>query len=59
VRLPVRARDLPGRITTGGYILHAGLEKWQIDQARADALHRMAPNAFPFSGALGDRRNGS
>jgi uncharacterized membrane protein YphA (DoxX/SURF4 family) len=48
VRLPVRARDLPGRITTGGYILHAGLEKWHGDQSRAEALHRTAANAFPM-----------
>jgi uncharacterized membrane protein YphA (DoxX/SURF4 family) len=47
VRLPVKARDLPGRITTGGYIFHAGLEKWHGDQARAEAVHRMAANAFP------------
>jgi len=47
VQFPLRARDLPGRITTGGYILHAGLEKWQGDQARAEAVHRMAANAFP------------
>ena len=47
MHLPVKARDLPGRITTGGYILHAGLEKWQGDQARAEAVHRMAASAFP------------
>lgn len=47
MHLPVKARDLPGRITTGGYILHAGLEKWRGDQARAEAVHRMAANAFP------------
>ncbi|HUZ52547.1 MAG TPA: hypothetical protein VMU94_08450 [Streptosporangiaceae bacterium] len=47
MHLPVKARDLPGRITTGGYILHAGLEKWHGDQARAEAVHRMAANAFP------------
>ena len=47
MQFPLRARDLPGRITTGGYILHAGLEKWQGDQARAEAVHRMAANAFP------------
>lgn len=28
MHFPVRARDLPGRITTGAYILHSGLEKW-------------------------------
>ena len=47
MHLPVKARDLPGRITTGGYILHAGLEKWHGDRARAEAIHEMAANAFP------------
>ena len=75
MRLPIKARDLPGRVTTGGYILHTGLEKWHGDEARAEALHRMAANAFPIltnkdvwmlgiglglvTGALDDRRNGS
>lgn len=45
--LPLKARDIPGRVATGGYILHTGLEKWHGDQARAEALHRMASNAFP------------
>ena len=47
MQFPLKARDVPGRITTGGYILHAGLEKWQGDQARAEAVHRIAANAFP------------
>ena len=47
MHLPVKARDLPGRLITGGYILHAGLEKWRGDQARAEAVHRMAASAFP------------
>ncbi len=47
MHLSVTARDLPGRVTTGGYILHAGLEKWHGDQARAEAVHRMAAGAFP------------
>ena len=48
MRLPIKTRDLPGRVTTGGYILHTGLEKWHGDEARAEALHRMAANAFPI-----------
>ena len=24
----MKARNLPGRIATGAYILHSGLEKW-------------------------------
>jgi hypothetical protein len=47
VRLPVKARDLPARIATGGYILHSGLEKWRGDETRAKALHGVASNAFP------------
>ncbi len=45
--LGLKARDLPGRITTGAYILHTGLEKWKADEARAKAVHSMAANAFP------------
>jgi len=48
MHLPVKARDLPGRITTGGYILHSGLEKWHGDEARAKAIHAMAARAFPI-----------
>lgn len=44
--LPIKARDLPGRITTGAYIMHAGLQKWNADETRA-AVHGMAAAAFP------------
>jgi hypothetical protein len=47
VHHPVKARDLPGRITTGAYILHAGLGKWHGDETRAKAMHGMAAGAFP------------
>jgi hypothetical protein len=43
----LKARDLPGRVATGAFILHSGLEKWKADAARAKALHSMAANAFP------------
>jgi DoxX len=43
----LRARDLPGRVVTGGFILHSGLEKWKGDENRAKAIHGMAANAFP------------
>ena len=46
--LPVKARDLPGRLTTGAFILHAGLEKWHADEARAQAVHGIAVGAFPM-----------
>jgi uncharacterized membrane protein YphA (DoxX/SURF4 family) len=44
----LRAREIPGRLATGAFILHAGLEKWNGDEARAKAVHGMAANAFPF-----------
>ena len=47
MRLPVKARDLPARIATGGYILHSGLDKWRTDETRATALHGIAAGAFP------------
>ena len=47
MHLPFKARDLPARIATGGYILHAGLEKWHGDETRAKAIHGAAANAFP------------
>ena len=47
MRLPVKARDLPARIATGGYILHSGVEKWHGDEPQAKALHGVASNAFP------------
>jgi hypothetical protein len=40
-------RDLPGRLITGTYIAHAGLDKWNTDEDRAAAIHRMAAAAFP------------
>jgi hypothetical protein len=47
VNFRLKARDLPGRVATGGYILHAGLEKWHADEARAKGLHKAASGAFP------------
>ncbi len=48
MRLKIKARDVPGRIATGAFILHAGLEKWKGDEARAKALHGMASGAYPM-----------
>jgi uncharacterized membrane protein YphA (DoxX/SURF4 family) len=47
VNFRLKARDLPGRVAAGGYILHAGLEKWHADEARAKGLHKAASGAFP------------
>ncbi len=45
--LASKLRTLPGRVATGAYILHAGMEKWQADEERAAGLHKMAAGAFP------------
>jgi hypothetical protein len=47
MKLSVSARQLPTRIATGAYILHAGLDKWNTEEARAEGIHGMAAGAFP------------
>jgi len=44
----MRLRDIPTRLATGGYILHAGLEKWHGSPEQATAVHGMAAGAYPF-----------
>jgi hypothetical protein len=44
----LRVREIPGRVASGAYILHSGLEKWNGDEARAKGVHGMAAGAFPF-----------
>jgi hypothetical protein len=41
-------RDIPARTATGGYILHAGLGKWNGSEEQAKGVHGMAAGAFPF-----------
>jgi uncharacterized membrane protein YphA (DoxX/SURF4 family) len=41
-------RNLPTRVATGAYILHAGLGKWNVTEERAKGLHGMSAAAFPF-----------
>ena len=43
----MKASHLPARIAAGGYILHAGLQKWKGDEALAEGLHGMAKGAYP------------
>ena len=47
MKLSLHARSLPGRIATGAFILHAGLEKWSGDETRAAGIHGMAAGAYP------------
>jgi uncharacterized membrane protein YphA (DoxX/SURF4 family) len=48
MRLKIKARDLPGRIAAGAFILHTGLEKWNGDEARAKGVHAMASASYPI-----------
>lgn len=40
-------RSLPGRATTGAFILHSGIEKWNGPSEQAEGVHAMAAGAFP------------
>ncbi|SDH11841.1 DoxX family membrane protein [Nonomuraea jiangxiensis] len=57
MKLPIKARTLPGRLATGAYILHSGLEKWRDDdEQHAAGIHGTAANAFPFLKSMSPRR---
>ncbi len=43
----MQLRDLPLRVVTGAFILHAGLDKWKGDEATATAVHGMAAGTYP------------
>jgi uncharacterized membrane protein YphA (DoxX/SURF4 family) len=46
LRFPTR--DIPGRLATGAFVLHAGLEKWRGTPELAAGVHAMSSGAFPF-----------
>jgi uncharacterized membrane protein YphA (DoxX/SURF4 family) len=48
MRSTLSRRDIPGRLVTGAFILHSGLEKWNGPDEQAEAVHGMAVNAYPF-----------
>lgn len=56
MKLSIKPRTLPGRVVTGGYILHSGLEKWKDGDERAEGLHTMASGAYPFLKSIPPRR---
>jgi uncharacterized membrane protein YphA (DoxX/SURF4 family) len=47
MKFRLAARDIPGRLTTGAYIAHAGLNKWNGPAEVAQGVHGMAAGAFP------------
>lgn len=48
MQLRAIARQAPGRLVAGGFILNAGLGKWDADEERAARLHGMAVGTYPF-----------
>jgi len=56
MRFRLTAREIPGRLVTGAYIAHTGLEKWHGPPEQAEAVHEMAANAFPFLRPIPPRR---
>src|SRR6185437_12321678 len=48
MRLPLRARDIPGRLAAGAFILNAGLGTRAASPERAERLHGMAKGPYPF-----------
>lgn len=52
MRLPVSPAAIPGRATTGAYVLHSGLQKLSESPEEAKGVHDMAVKAFPFLAAI-------
>ena len=54
--MQLHLRNVPARLATGAYILHAGLEKWNGTPERATGVHRMATGAYPVLGRVPPER---
>jgi uncharacterized membrane protein YphA (DoxX/SURF4 family) len=52
----VRLRHLPGRLTTGVFIVNSGLSKRHANDDTAAALHGMAAGAYPFLHSVSPQR---
>ncbi|MGB6059574.1 MAG: hypothetical protein WBF71_15060 [Microthrixaceae bacterium] len=48
----MKIRDIPLRVSTGAYVLHAGMSKWNGDEGLAVGLHSGAKGPFPFLEAV-------
>ena len=52
----MKLHHAPGRLATGAFILHSGLEKWKGGEEQAKGIHAMASGAFPFLSNIPPRR---
>jgi uncharacterized membrane protein YphA (DoxX/SURF4 family) len=50
--ISTKLRRVPGRLTTGAFILNSGLGKLKGDEATAKAIHGMAAGAYPALGKV-------
>jgi uncharacterized membrane protein YphA (DoxX/SURF4 family) len=50
--LPIKLSHLPGRIVTGAFILHSGLNKRHADDGTVTWLHGTATGTYPFLGKI-------
>jgi DoxX len=47
-----KIRQLPLRLSAGGYILNSGLSKWNADETTAKELQAFAAGTYPFLAKL-------
>ena len=52
----MRLADAPPRAATGAYILHSGIDKWNVDEAHAEQLHGFAAGAYPVLAKIPAKR---
>jgi uncharacterized membrane protein YphA (DoxX/SURF4 family) len=47
-----KVRQLPLRLSAGGYVLNSGLSKWNADETTAKQLQAFAAGTYPFLAKL-------
>jgi hypothetical protein len=52
VNLRKKVRQLPLRLSAGGYVLNSGLSKWNADEVTAKELQGFAAGTYPFVAKL-------
>ncbi len=51
----MKPRNVPTRVSTGAYILHSGISKWNGGDEQAEGLHGFASQAFPVLKSVSPR----
>jgi hypothetical protein len=50
-----KVRQLPLRLSAGGYVVNSGLSKWNADETTAKELQAFASGTYPFLAKLNPR----